>query len=305
MTLECIKSDNFKKFEIKVKCKSEYDALIDTGANCSFLSKKTYEKEGLKLLRIPITIKQAVDSFKTTSFTNWCVNNKAHNGNIKFNVVENLDRDIIFGCDSIRILKIDIKSHLYALRNVDINDLESENKLELDIGDDNLKYNRDAFQDVCENFKELFSRDAKVDKLEFEHTIELMDRHKNFSCPKYRRSLQDEIIIEGDVREFLEKDMICESQSRYVSPVDLVKQKNDIIRFCIDYRFLNKITIKKEYPIPLIEYSINELQNSSVYSTLDLKSGYHQLKIKHEDRHKTAFLTKRVYMNGKECLSVL
>ncbi|KAG0439465.1 Retrovirus-related Pol polyprotein from transposon [Dictyocoela muelleri] len=87
--------------------------------------------------------------------------------------------------------------------------------------------------------------------------------------------------------------MITDSQSRYVSPVVLVKKRDGDVRFCIDYRLLNKITIKKEYPMPMIEESINELKNSSVYSTLDLKSGYHQLKIKNEDRHKTAFLTKR------------
>ncbi|KAG0436773.1 Transposon Ty3-G Gag-Pol polyprotein [Dictyocoela muelleri] len=80
--------------------------------------------------------------------------------------------------------------------------------------------------------------------------------------------------------------MIAESNSKYVSPKILVKKNKGEIRFCIDYRLLNKITIKKIYPIPIIEDAINEMRGSNIFSKLDLKSGYHQLKIKSIDRQK-------------------
>ncbi|KAG0437551.1 hypothetical protein DMUE_3627 [Dictyocoela muelleri] len=205
MTLECIKSDNPNKFEIKVKGISEYEALIDTGANSSFLSKKTFEKEKLKLLGKPITIKQAVGSFKTMGYANWYVKNRSHNGNIKFHVVENSDRDIIFGCDGIRILKIDIKSHLYSLKNVNIKDSVYKTEIDLDIGDENLKNNSSAVRDICEDYKEIFSGDGKVDTLEFEHTIELLDVIKIFLVQNINEVYKTKKLLKKKFGNFLKK----------------------------------------------------------------------------------------------------
>ena len=71
-----------------------------------------------------------------------------------------------------------------------------------------------------------------------------------------------------------------------------VKKKDGTFRMCIDYRELNKLTIKNRYPLPRIDDLFDQLQGSSYYSKIDLRSGYHQLKIADEDVSKTAFRTR-------------
>jgi len=74
-----------------------------------------------------------------------------------------------------------------------------------------------------------------------------------------------------------------------MSPTVLIKKKDDTIRFCIDFRKLNAITKKDSYPLPRIDDIFDQLSGNAWYSTLDLKSGYCQVKIRSEDREKTAF----------------
>ena len=98
--------------------------------------------------------------------------------------------------------------------------------------------------------------------------------------------------IESEVQELLEKDWVQKSLSSCVVPVLLVRKKDGKWRMCCDYITINNITIKYKHTTPILDDMLDELHGSTVFSKIDLKSGYHQIKIKEGDEWKTAFKIK-------------
>ncbi|GJY68960.1 putative reverse transcriptase domain-containing protein [Tanacetum coccineum] len=94
------------------------------------------------------------------------------------------------------------------------------------------------------------------------------------------------------LQELTGKGFIRPSSSPWGAPVLFVKKKDRSFRMCIDYRELNKLTVKNRYPLPRIDDLFDQLQGSSIYSKIDLRSGYHQLRVREEDIPKTAFRTR-------------
>ena len=92
--------------------------------------------------------------------------------------------------------------------------------------------------------------------------------------------------------ELLDKRFIRPSTLPWGAPVLFVKKKDGGMRLCIDYRELNRVIIKNKYPLPRIDDLFDQLQGAQVFSKTDLRSGYHQLKIKGKDIPKTAFRTR-------------
>lgn len=109
----------------------------------------------------------------------------------------------------------------------------------------------------------------------------------------YRTPLHKRRIIEDAIDEMLNDGIIRPSSSPWASPVTLVPKRDSTTRFCVDYRRLNAITVKDTYPLPLIEDIFDQVAGSMVYSTLDLKAGYHQLPVAEPDIEKTAFRCHR------------
>ena len=98
---------------------------------------------------------------------------------------------------------------------------------------------------------------------------------------------------ERQINEMLDKGIIRESTSPWSSPIILVKKKDGEMRFCVDYRKLNSVTVGHAHPLPRVDDILDSLGNSQYFSTLDLKSAYWQISVDEKDRHKTAFVTQR------------
>jgi len=127
---------------------------------------------------------------------------------------------------------------------------------------------------------------------EVEFTIDLVPGTKPVSMAPYRMSASELAELKKQLEDFLDKKFVRPSVSPWGAPMLLVKKKDDSMRLCIDYRQLNKVTIKNRYPLPRIDDLMDQLVGARVFSKIDLRSGYHQIKVKDEDMQKTTFRTR-------------
>ncbi|GJV06655.1 putative reverse transcriptase domain-containing protein [Tanacetum coccineum] len=146
---------------------------------------------------------------------------------------------------------------------------------------------------IC-NFPEVFPDDLPglPPPRQVEFRIELVPGAAPVARAPYRLAPSELKELSDQLKELLEKGFIRPSSSPWGAPVLFVKKKDGSFRMCIDYRELNKLTVKNRYPLPRIDDLFDQLQGSSVYSKIDLRSGYHQLRIREEDIPITAFRTR-------------
>ena len=123
--------------------------------------------------------------------------------------------------------------------------------------------------------------------------LEIQTSRPPISQKAYRTPLHKQRLIEDCLDEMLCDGVIQPSSSPWASPVTLVPKRDGSTRFCVDYRRLNEVTIKDTYPLPVISDIFDQVAGSVVYSTLDLKAGYHQIRVAEDDIPKTAFRCHR------------
>jgi hypothetical protein len=127
---------------------------------------------------------------------------------------------------------------------------------------------------------------------DIEFAIELQPGIAPISKRPYRMPPAELAELKKQLQELLDKGFIRPSTSPWGCPALFVKKKDESLRLCIDYRPLNAVTIKNKYPLPRIDVLFDQLVGAKVFSKIDLRSGYHQIKIRASDIPKTAFSTR-------------
>ncbi|GJX66809.1 putative reverse transcriptase domain-containing protein [Tanacetum coccineum] len=149
-------------------------------------------------------------------------------------------------------------------------------------------------QPIVSEFQDVFPEELPgippIRDVEF--NIELIPGAEPISKAPYRMAPIELKELKDQLQELLERGFIRPSVSPWGAPVLFVKKKDGSMRLCIDYRELNKITIRNRYPLPRIDDLFDQLQGAKHFSKIDLRSGYHQLRVKEQDISKTAFRTR-------------
>ena len=145
---------------------------------------------------------------------------------------------------------------------------------------------------LIQEFQDVFSPISELPPVrDTGHTIPLEPNTKPPFRPMYRLSPKELEEVERQVKELLQHGLIEPSSSPFGASVLFVAKKDGSLRMCIDYRALNKITVKNKYPLPRIDQLLDALSGAQLFTSLDLQSGYHQIRITEEDVAKTAFRT--------------
>jgi hypothetical protein len=125
----------------------------------------------------------------------------------------------------------------------------------------------------------------------FDHSIPLIPGAVPIQKKPYRYAPSQKDELERQIKDMLDRGVIQPSTSPYASPVILVKKKDGGWRMCVDYRYLNELTVKNRYPLPIVDELLDELHGTRWFTKLDLRSGYHQIQLLPGEEYKTAFKT--------------
>ncbi|GJU70885.1 putative nucleotidyltransferase, ribonuclease H [Tanacetum coccineum] len=150
---------------------------------------------------------------------------------------------------------------------------------------------------VVREFSKVISRmrtnlDYYLLPIGIEFRIELIPGATPVAKSPYRLAPSELEELSGQLKELQDKGFIRPSSSPWGASVLFVKKKDGSFRMCIDYKELNKLTVKNRYPLPRIDDLFDQLQGSQFFSKIDLRSGYHQLRVHEDDIPKTAFRTR-------------
>jgi hypothetical protein len=147
---------------------------------------------------------------------------------------------------------------------------------------------------VVEEFMDVFLKElpGMPPEREVEFYIDLIPDTAPITKRPYRMAPTELAELKLQIAELQQKGYIRPNSSPWGAPVLFVTKKDGSMRMCIDYRSLNEVTIKNKYPLPRIDDLFSHLQGAKYFSKIDLRSGYHQLRIKETDVQKTAFVTR-------------
>nr|ABA93571.1 retrotransposon protein, putative, Ty3-gypsy subclass [Oryza sativa Japonica Group] len=272
--------------------------LFDSGATHSFLSMSFAGNHGMEVedLRRPLMV--STPSNQALSLQR-CPSVKIEIQKVPFlaNLIllESKDLDVILGMDWLARYKgvIDCANRKVTLtsndgRVVTVHALSSESL--------RSSLNQMTLEEIpiVRQYPDVFPDDlpSMPPKRDIEFRIDLVPGTTPIHKRPYRMAANELAEVKRQVDDLLQKGYIRPSSSLWGAPVIFVEKKDHTQRMCVDYRALNDVTIKNKYPLPRIDDLFDQLKGATVFSKIDLRSGYHQLRIKEEDIPKTAFTTR-------------
>jgi hypothetical protein len=285
--------------------------LFDSGASHSFVTKSFMEKHNIANypLKKKLLIRSPGGELRATHS---CPQTKIEMRGLSFLVelliLESSGIDVILGIDYLtkydgviscakRMVtltspqgeRIGVNVNMPATTEAMINQLEEKSLEHIRI--------------VCE-YPEVFSEElpGMPPDRDLEFSIELLPETAPISKRAYRMDVKDLNELKKQIEELLEKGFIHPSLSPWGALVLFVNKKDGSRRMCIDYRSLNEVTIKNKYPLPRIEDLFDQMRGATIFSKIDLRLGYHQLKIRTEDISKTYSPQDMDYMSFWSCL---
>ena len=277
--------------------------LFDTGATTSFISKEFIDAYGLKCneLKCAITILSAGGTI--------CVTHRREQQvlticgceyHADLYVIPMRDIAVILGMDwlSNHGAQIDCGENTVSIRNLDggriVYQGDKHTKLEAEIQLNSMKEVRIEDIPVVREFQDVFPAElpGMPPDREIEFTIDLIPGTSPIAQQPYRMGPKELVELKEQLDEFEEQGFIRESVSPWGTPVIFVDKRDGGRRMCGYYRNLNNVTIKNKYPLPRIQNLFDQVKGAGVFSKIDIRSGYHQIKIKEEDIPKTAFVSR-------------
>jgi len=282
----------------------EVDTLLDTGSPTSFIKRKFVPNEILLKTGNDDSEFYGINKTKLEILGKIFVTIKL-NGIAKENVLlyvvpnNTMSNSVILGRDALKqfnlkLIAVTDENCTWTQEIQEILNINAD--LETKTLTDNLNINPQIPNEFQLQLKSLFisnyvqtDRPAKP-QINTQLKLNLRD-HKPFHFSPRRLSYAEKEELRKILDRLLQKEIIQPSESEYASPIVLVKKKNNEYRLCVDYRVLNKVTIRDNYPLPLIEDQLEILRNKKYFSLLDLKDGFHHIDVKKESVKYTSFVT--------------
>ncbi|CAJ2679642.1 unnamed protein product [Trifolium pratense] len=315
LNLNHISFENHKtvKFQGQI-CGVPVLILVDSGATHNFISQKLVEKMGWEVEETPLMNIKLGDGSQTNT-KGVCRNLDMQIGDFPLSPAVHLFElggiDVVLGIEWLKTLgelivnwrqqtmSFWINKRWVTLKGIDgagglgaLQSLLCKTKLksqgvlwglkneEHEVEEKLTDMQQKELEGLLQRYQSVFNEPAGLPpRRNKEHAINLVENHSAVNVRAYRYPYHHKNEIERQVQEMLAAGIIRQSTSSFSSPVILLKKKDNTWRMCIDYRALNKVTIPDKFPIPVIEELLDELHGADYYSKLDLKSGYHQVRI--------------------------
>lgn len=297
--------------------KPRFNALIDSGAASYFVSHEAIQRNHLEHLTVPCPPIKLSSAFSNSQTCKRKVQLTFHIGPIEatksFFVVHGLSHDMILGTPFTAEFAdfVDLKSFSVAGVGSVADDPLFVSAIEFErlakskenaIGICVLKFDEPVKEPAslevlpfdASEYKDVLTNDPPTGlppERDVTHPIDVVPGSTPPYRSYYRLSKAESDYLTEELSKMANTGMIRPSSSPYSAPVLFVKKKDGSLRLCVDYRMLNNITIKNRYPLPFIEEMLNKVEDARVFSKLDLRSGYHQIRIRPQDIEKTAFST--------------